>query len=769
MKDILAKLAALEGTAQPAGKKSLTESTKQINEMWGASDHAPDKMNKSAEAKYVDKLKARNSKPKQSQPAPAKKVDEVSAAAMGHVADREYANQDYSRPPMQAPAAAQRKCYIVQKGTNKKVGQAFTNFGDAQRARSKMPNPDQYSLIKEDGTVISEKQLTELSKGTLGDYVKGASHHAAHLSSNVSHFKSKAMGHISHQGGGMKKPNDISDADWAKYNADDEEGDRQQKIKMRRLNGIGKAVGKLTTESRRRRFKVMVEGVEFNVGDSGLAKVLKRFPHEVNAFKNGEDLSDHLYDAVYDHYCNNGEMPYGTMKARDGDPYEWVTQKLDQELSYDSGLTEDGDNVNSDLKAILSKYPYEAKQFTEFGELDDGPMYEEFFDHYLNAGEMPYGVAKARTGDPVQWVAERLEQDLGLDDGYLDSAHELSSHEDFSVEGAAGDIMPMGEEVLNETDPAAVTHKLTSLGYDEGLDFFFDGADLVVIGRSTARVVLNALRQDGGIGQPAIGSIDGEEVRISFSNSEVDESLADDFMAMAKGMKNKDGTDRFPGVRQGPALQKPAMPPQAPAAGPAQTIQGKDGWNDQERGYGHGRYMGDSVENDQSPVSENVNMNITASGEDDVLGIIRKLSGLGDESEGADLDPMSAGGVEAEVIAEPQQQMSLRDMISMLQQDGQEVHDPECDDADMTQEIGAGPDSAEVEVEEDQFANTPEPSVHTSTAQMMNQGNDLNRPKQQYARSQPGDNPMAVRRGQMQETAALYKQYSALLAGVKSK
>ena len=193
MKDILAKLAALEGTAQPAGKTPLTESVEHNN---------PDL--DVAYKRYVNKQKqgrARGWESKEGfkknlwKPAPVKKVDEVSAAAMGRAAEREYANQDFPRSPVQAPSA-QRKCYIVQKGSNKKIGQGYSNFGDAQRARSKMPNPDQYSLIKEDGTVISEKQLTELSKGTLGDYVKGASHHAAHLSSNASHFKSKAMGHV---------------------------------------------------------------------------------------------------------------------------------------------------------------------------------------------------------------------------------------------------------------------------------------------------------------------------------------------------------------------------------------------------------------------------------------------------------------------------------------------------------------------------------------------------------------------------------------------
>jgi len=40
--------------------------------------------------------------------------------------------------------------------------------------------------------------------------------------------------------------------------------------------------------------------------------------------------------------------------------------------------------------------------------------YDELFDFYLDSGEMPYGVAKARDGDPVTWICEQLEKDYDL-------------------------------------------------------------------------------------------------------------------------------------------------------------------------------------------------------------------------------------------------------------------------------------------------------------------------------------------------------------------
>lgn len=48
---------------------------------------------------------------------------------------------------------------------------------------------------------------------------------------------------------------------------------------------------------------------------------------EVTAINNGE-LSDSLYARIFDFLSNNGEMPYGTQKARTGDPYEFVLEYL---------------------------------------------------------------------------------------------------------------------------------------------------------------------------------------------------------------------------------------------------------------------------------------------------------------------------------------------------------------------------------------------------------------------------------------------------------
>ena len=36
------------------------------------------------------------------------------------------------------------------------------------------------------------------------------------------------------------------------------------------------------------------------------------------------------------------------------------------------------------------------------------PEYEKLFNYFCDTGEMPYGVAKARTGDPDIWILDYL-------------------------------------------------------------------------------------------------------------------------------------------------------------------------------------------------------------------------------------------------------------------------------------------------------------------------------------------------------------------------
>jgi len=60
--------------------------------------------------------------------------------------------------------------------------------------------------------------------------------------------------------------------------------------------------------------------------------VVSGYESELEEFKNSGDLYNNLYDVLYEHYLNNGEMPYSIAKARTGDPYTWVCEKLERDI-----------------------------------------------------------------------------------------------------------------------------------------------------------------------------------------------------------------------------------------------------------------------------------------------------------------------------------------------------------------------------------------------------------------------------------------------------
>ena len=58
-----------------------------------------------------------------------------------------------------------------------------------------------------------------------------------------------------------------------------------------------------------------------------------------------------------------------------------------------------------EVKAILKKHNCLNK---EIEDLDDAKLMEDLYGYFQNSGEMPYGIQKARTGDPDEWIADRL-------------------------------------------------------------------------------------------------------------------------------------------------------------------------------------------------------------------------------------------------------------------------------------------------------------------------------------------------------------------------
>jgi len=134
------------------------------------------------------------------------------------------------------------------------------------------------------------------------------------------------------------------------------------------------------------------------------------------------------------------------------------------------------------------------------------------------------------------------------------------------------------------------------------------------------------------------------------------------------------------------------------------------------------------VDGKKYTVKEDVNINISANGDEDVLALVKKLAGLPGELVPSNIDePMVDTG---------HSQVPLRAIPTLeLPQDIEEERDVE-------------------------YTNTPNEKIAPLSAAIPN-GADLNRSKKQYKKEYPGDNPMAVKE------AALWKSYENMINDIK--
>ena len=90
------------------------------------------------------------------------------------------------------------------------------------------------------------------------------------------------------------------------------------------------------------------------------------------------------------------------------DEYMAKGYKLSALRAEDKGVKED--QTTNDVKAILDKHGIKSTDDIEYG----SDAFSDLFDYFSSdPDEMPYGVQKARTGMPDEWIANRL-IDLGL-------------------------------------------------------------------------------------------------------------------------------------------------------------------------------------------------------------------------------------------------------------------------------------------------------------------------------------------------------------------
>ena len=138
-----------------------------------------------------------------------------------------------------------------------------------------------------------------------------------------------------------------------------------------------------------------------------LKHIVNRFKHEVKNFLNGHDLDTDLYHALFDYYSDHGEMPYGTQKARDGDPYEWVTMRFDRDVhDYVTESTYfEGEYIFEGWEDMVKAAKERAKQEKGTGKFDKkttstGTVYTRKYNQ--DSGETEEPEQDAEGNEPVK-------------------------------------------------------------------------------------------------------------------------------------------------------------------------------------------------------------------------------------------------------------------------------------------------------------------------------------------------------------------------------
>lgn len=94
--------------------------------------------------------------------------------------------------------------------------------------------------------------------------------------------------------------------------------------------------------------KSVKESVLNDSTGSTLDHICKTFSREVSDFRQTGEMDDDLFQALYDYYFD--DMPYGTKKARDGDPHEWISNRFGKDMPLDEGSMQDFTTHGMDSK-----------------------------------------------------------------------------------------------------------------------------------------------------------------------------------------------------------------------------------------------------------------------------------------------------------------------------------------------------------------------------------------------------------------------------------
>lgn len=124
--------------------------------------------------------------------------------------------------------------------------------------------------------------------------------------------------------------------------------------------------------------------------------------------------------------------------------------------------------TDAKLQAILDQYHDSWQAFKAGGDIDDNTeFYDALFDYFMDSGEMPYEVAKARGEDPIEWMTNKMDTLAG---------NEKVSESDDDLEATAADQAAADKNIIMQLRKAADYDRPTSLTLDDGSRVEVDAA-----------------------------------------------------------------------------------------------------------------------------------------------------------------------------------------------------------------------------------------------------------------------------------------------------
>ena len=191
------------------------------------------------------------------------------------------------------------------------------------------------------------------------------------------------------------------------------------------------------------------------VMDPQLVRIIANNKEDVEHFKAGGELSQNLETDLHYHYYDR--LSY--QAQRDADDDGEIGQLFAEDLGIDFNESVSESVTEPGLKAILDQYSEAYADYKAGGDLtDSNEFYEALFDYFSNNGEMPYGTQKARDGDPVEWITDKLNQ--------LDGHQPMGEADD--MEASPADQAGADKNIIMQIRKANDNEKPTPLQLGDG-------------------------------------------------------------------------------------------------------------------------------------------------------------------------------------------------------------------------------------------------------------------------------------------------------------